>query len=227
MVETLYIIRHGATEGSDDGEPRYKGSIDVPLSDKGKRQVAGTASFMKAQGMRPDAVYCSTLSRARVSAEIICGAFDGLNSKKPVEVAEFKERHFGRWEGMSFSEIASEFPNDFSAWANDPLNFSPLEGESTLEVRDRIMPKLNEILSSHEGALALVAHGGVNRVILCELMGLSLEHIFRIEQDNACLNIVKFHDGSTGHAPVPVVKLINGATSGGGAASGGPSRGVS
>ena len=57
--------------------------------------------------------------------------------------------------------------------------------------------------------MALVAHGGVNRVILCELMGLSLEHIFRIEQDNACLNIVKFYDGTTGHAPVPVVKLIN------------------
>ena len=208
MVETLYIIRHGATEGSDDGEPRYKGSIDVPLSDKGKKQIADTASFMKAQGMRPDAVYCSTLSRARVSAEIICRAFDGF--LKPLEVEEFKERHFGLWEGMSFSEIASEFPNDFSAWANDPLNFSPLEGESTLQVRDSIMPKLNEILGSQEGAVALVAHGGVNRIILCELMGLSLEHIFRIEQDNACLNIVRFHDGSSNHAPVPVIKLING-----------------
>ncbi|MCK4910801.1 MAG: histidine phosphatase family protein [Thermodesulfovibrionales bacterium] len=207
MVETIYIIRHGATVGSDDDEPRYKGSIDVPLSPKGRAQVVATASFMESQGMRPDAVYCSSLSRARVSAELICDAFDGL---APIEHAEFKERHFGRWEDMSFNEIAKEFPEDFSAWAKDPLNFSPIDGESTLEVRDRVMPKLDEVLNGHDGgAVALVAHGGVNRVILCELMGLSLEHIFRIEQDNACLNIVRFYDGTTGHAPVPVVKLIN------------------
>ncbi len=199
--------------GSDDAEPRYKGSIDVPLSPKGKAQVKATSSFMESKGMRPDAVYCSTLSRARVSAEILCNAFDGLS---PVEVTEFKERHFGRWEGMNFSEIGEAFPDDFSAWARDPLNFSPIEGESTLEVRDRVMPKLDEVLNSHDGgAVALVAHGGVNRVILCELMGLSLEHIFRIEQDNACLNIVRFYpsygssSGSSNKDYLPVVKLLN------------------
>ncbi len=207
MVETLYIIRHGATEGSDDLEPRYKGSIDVPLSETGKAQVAGTAEFMKANGLRPDTVYCSTLSRARVSAEIISKAFDGIFS--PIEMPEFKERHFGLWEGMTFAEIAQKFPDDFSAWANDPLNFSPVEGESTLEVRDRVMPKLNEVLKKHDGTLALVAHGGVNRVILAEIMGLSLEHVFQIEQNNACLNIVKFYDGTSIQAPVAVVKLLN------------------
>ncbi len=210
VVETLYIIRHGATEGSDDPmeEPRYKGSIDVPLSCGGRAQVKATATFMESNGMRPDAVYCSTLSRARVSAEILCNAFDGLS---PVEVTEFKERHFGRWEGMTFSEIGEAFPDDFGAWSRDPLNFSPIEGESTLEVRNRVMPKLNEILSSHEGAVALVAHGGVNRVILCELMGLSLEHIFRIEQDNACLNIVRFYPGygPRSEERLPVIKLLN------------------
>lgn len=207
MVETLYLIRHGATVGSDDAEPRYKGSIDVPLSEKGRAQVVATSSYMESRDMRPDAVYCSNLARARVSAELICNSLDGV---EPEEVTEFRERHFGRWEGMSFSEITSEFPEDFSAWARDPLNFSPLDGESTLEVRDRVMPMLNDVLNKHDGgAVTLVAHGGVNRVILCELMGLSLEHIFRIEQDNACLNIVRFYDGSTGHAPVPVVKLIN------------------
>ena len=142
MVETLYIIRHGATEGSDDLEPRYKGSIDVPISPKGREQVLATASYMEARGMRPDAVYCSSLAPARVSALLLCAAFDGLS---PIEAPEFKERHFGKWEGMSFSEIAKEFPDDFSAWARDPLNFSPMEGESTLEVRDRVMPVLDEV----------------------------------------------------------------------------------
>ena len=35
MVTTLYLVRHGETEGSET--KRYKGSIDVPLSEKGTR----------------------------------------------------------------------------------------------------------------------------------------------------------------------------------------------
>lgn len=199
MVETLYIIRHGATEGSD--EPRYKGSTDVPISKNGEAQVSETARFMKLMGLAPDAVYSSTLSRAMRSAEIIGSEF-GLG---PVGVEGLKERDFGLWEGMSFEEIHEKFPDAFSAWARDPLRHSPLEGESTIDVRDRVMPALDGLLHSHEGgAVAVVAHGGVNRVMLAELMGLPLEHIFRIEQDHACLNIVRFHDG------LPVVELING-----------------
>lgn len=206
MVETLYIIRHGATEGSSDGEePRYKGSIDVPLSARGEAQVRATADHMRVLALCPEAIYTSTLSRAGRSAEIIASVFDGAGSAlAPMPIPEFRERHFGRWEGMSFSEIEQEFPKDFSAWAGDPLNFSPLEGESTLEVRDRVMPRLMQVLQGHDGgAVALVAHGGVNRIVISELMGLSLEHIFRIEQDNACLNIVRFYDG------LPVLKLLN------------------
>ena len=78
-----------------------------------------------------------------------------------------------------------------------------MEGESTLEVKERAMKTFNEIVSEHEGeSIALVAHGGINRVILCELLGIPLENIFRIEQDFAALNIIELWD-------YPVVKHIN------------------
>jgi alpha-ribazole phosphatase/probable phosphoglycerate mutase len=199
MVETVFVIRHGATEGSE--VPRYKGATDVPISEKGEAQVRSTAEFMEKNGLVPDAVYSSTLSRALRSAEIVASRF-GLEQ---VGVPELRERDFGLWEGMSFEEIQEKFPDAFSSWARDPLRYSPLEGESTLDVRDRVMPALEQILHSHKGGtVAVVAHGGVNRVVLAEFMGLPLEHIFRIEQDNACLNIVRFHDG------LPVVELLNG-----------------
>jgi len=50
----------------------------------------------------------------------------------------------------------------------------------------------------------IVAHGGVNRIILCELLGIPLENIFRIEQEHGAINIIEFHDN------YPVVKLVNG-----------------
>ena len=59
-------------------------------------------------------------------------------------------------------------------------------------------------LNLHLLSIAVVAHGGVNRIILCHIMGIPLENIFRIEQDFAAVNIIEFWE------KYPVVKLLNG-----------------
>lgn len=197
MVKTLYLIRHGHTVGGD--EKRYKGSIDVPLSEKGIEQMRRISEFFK--GISLSAVYSSPLSRALKSADIIAEPY-GL---RPVVVSDLRERSFGIWEGMSFNEIKERYPEEFEAWAANPLKYSPIEGESTIEVRDRVARVLEDILSNHGNEkIAIVAHGGVNRIILCHVMGIPLENIFRIEQDYGAVNIIEFHDR------YPVVKLING-----------------
>ena len=112
MATKIYLIRHGETEGADTR--RYKGHIDVPLSENGVEQVKRLSEFISA---KVQAVYCSGLSRAVKSAEIIAGPF-GL---KPIVVEELKERSFGVWEGMSFDEIQEKYPDAFNAWAENPL----------------------------------------------------------------------------------------------------------
>jgi alpha-ribazole phosphatase len=205
MVTTIYLIRHGETEDSDSR--RYKGHIDVPLSDNGIAQVRKLSGYMAENSSKLfkgisnglDAVYCSGLSRAVKSAEIISEPF----SLKPVIDNGLKERNFGVWEGMTFDEIREKWPDAFNAWAENPVKFSPTEGESTLDVRDRAMKAFNKIVSKYTGdSIAIVAHGGINRVILCELLGISLENIFRIEQDFAAMNEIELWD-------YPVVKRFN------------------
>jgi len=241
MVTTLYLIRHGETEGSET--KRYKGSIDVPLSEKGIEQVKGSSLFIReylrktfyskhmsylrdihkspddsteeqscepqaatsdlqnCRASRLQAVYTSNLRRAVRSAGIIAEPY-GL---KPVEMPGLRERSFGVWEGMTFTEIEEKYPAEFKAWANDPLRYSPVNGESTIEVKKRIMPSLVRILDNHKGDnIAVVAHGGVNRIILCHFLGTPLENIFRIEQDYAAVSVVELWE------KYPVVKLING-----------------
>ena len=250
MVTTLYLIRHGETEGSET--KRYKGSIDVPLSKKGIKQIKRASAFLKeyikkqasskylsylrdihgkssaearkrgsskgfqtsqllASGeslRRPDfrtsrlaAVYTSNLSRAVKSAEIIARPY----KLKPIQMKELRERSFGIWEGMSFTEIKERYPEEFSAWAGNPLKYSPIEGESTVEVEKRVMKAVNTILKKHKGdEIAIVSHGGASRIILCRLLGIPLENIFRIEQDYAAVNIIEFWN------KYPVVKLLNG-----------------
>jgi len=208
MHTKLYLIRHGETE--DTNTKRYKGHIDVSLSENGIRQMERLAAFISAevtselpsfQSSALTAVYCSDLSRAVKSAEIIAEP----HSIKPVVVKALRERNFGIWEGMTFDEIKEKYPEEFNAWADNPLKFSPMQGESTIEVKDRALKALDEILEKHKGnRIAIVAHGGINRIILCHLLGIPLENIFRIEQDFSALNIIEFYDN------YPVIKLING-----------------
>lgn len=205
MVTTLYLVRHGKTVGSDI--KTYKGSLDIPMSEAGIEQIIKTAGFISNydKASRLSAVYCSPLSRAVKSAEIIAGAY-GLT---PLISPDLMERHFGIWEGMSYTEIKEKYPEEFEAWANNPLIYSPTNGESTLEVRDRIIPALENIISKHNGEnIAIVAHGGVNRIILCHILGIPLENIFRVEQNFGSVSVIEFWD------KYPVVKLLNGGVSG-------------
>lgn len=197
MAIKLYLIRHGETKGAET--KRYKGHIDVPLSENGVEQMKRVAGYL-AQEAFLNAIYCSDLSRAVKSAEIIaepCGL-------KPVIMPELRERNFGIWEGMSFDEIREKWPDAFNAWAGNPLKFSPMNGESTIEVRERAMQVFNEIIGKHnEHNIAIVSHGGINRVLLCNLLGIPLENIFRVEQDFAALNLIEFHNS------YPVARFIN------------------
>jgi len=175
----------------------------VPLSEAGAEQMRAAAGFLRdaLRGEPLRAIYCSGLSRALRSATIIAEG-TGL---EPVVVPGLGERHFGLWEGMSFDEIMEAFPHDFERWARDPLAFSPVGGETTLQVRDRVMKALREVLDRHdEGPIAIVAHGGVNRVVLCEVLGVSLKNIFSIEQDFACVNVIEMG------GDYALVRLVNG-----------------
>lgn len=203
MVTTLYLIRHGETEGAD--VRRYKGSIDVPLSEAGAEQIKQVAGYISGHTGGLEAVYSSDLSRAVKSAEIIA-APHGL---EPVIIPGIRERNFGIWEGMSFDEIQEKYPEEFEAWAGNPLKYSPMGGESTLGVRERVLGALEGILQNHppgssgRSSVAVVSHGGVNRIILCHLAGIPMENLFRIEQDYGALNIIEFWE------KYPVLKLMN------------------
>jgi broad specificity phosphatase PhoE len=150
MATTVYLIRHGETVDADSR--RYKGHIDVPLSGNGIKQLERLSEYLtqitnyRSQITDIKAVYSSGLDRALKSAEIIAKPF-GLN---PIVIDDLKERSFGVWEGMTFDEIKDKWPDAFNAWAENPLKFSPMEGENTLEVKERAMKAFNSIINKHK-----------------------------------------------------------------------------
>ena len=191
----LYLARHG--EVVNHGV--YNGHNDVDITAAGVEQMERLHEVLKEKNLA--AVYASDLLRARKGAEIIARPH-GL---WPQIFPEFREMHFGRWEGLTFSEVMERYPSDIPQWTAGLATFRVPGGESMIDMRDRAMPKLKELIESHRGQeIVLVCHGALNRVILGEALHLDLAHLLHLEQDYGCLNIIEYAPSWT------IVKLMNG-----------------
>jgi alpha-ribazole phosphatase len=157
------------------------------------------ASRLSGEGIT--AVYASDLIRSIHSAEILGDVID----RKPITVPQLREKCFGQWEGLTQAEVQRRFPTEWTEWIANPGNAKPSGGESCRELAARVLPVIDEIVKRHRGErIAIVAHGGVNRIILCHALGLDLRYMERIAQKHAGLNIIEFLENDM------IVRLVNG-----------------
>ena len=191
-------MRHGEVQNSE--ELRYNGHIDIDITQKGVEQMHRLADALA--GKHVVAVYSSDLIRSVKGAAIIASRI-GIPY---TPLRELRERSMGFWEGLTAKEIQERFPAEYPAWRADLLNYRPSGGESMIGVQDRILPIFKRLVAAHAGQeIALLLHGGVNRVILADVLGMPSHNVFRIEQAYGALNIIDcYEDGMT------VVKLLNG-----------------
>ena len=193
----LYLARHGETTLS--AEYRYIGQTDVDFNDNGLEQMERLKRRFQDQEIH--AFFSSDLIRARKGAEIIASCH-GL---EPIACPEFREIHLGIWEGMTREEILERYPEEYAARLQDLVHRRIEGGESFGDVRARVMGKLSRILVERAGGtILLLAHGGVNRVILFDALKLDLANLTRLDQSYGCINIIDYYDEG------PVVKLVNG-----------------
>lgn len=194
----IYLIRHGQV--ANHHEYRYNGHFDVDITNTGVEQMHRVCEFLSSQEIH--AVYSSDLQRTVKGARII-GKKLGI---EPVMVHSLRELNLGRWEGLTREEAIAKYPEEAHFSFKDLATSKVKEGENLVELRARVIPALEVILERHtHQSVCIVAHGGVNRVILSEAMKLSLDNFFSIEQDYGCLNIIDYlEDG------MKVVKLLNG-----------------
>jgi broad specificity phosphatase PhoE len=190
-MKYLVLVRHGETEWNSDN--RVQGSVDVPLSEKGKAQAAALADALAARGVRFPVAYTSDLSRARETARVVQQRLDVPRlAVDPL----LREMHCGDWEGRSIDALRESEPGAYDSWMDDPAFRIP-GGESVEDVRARVdrffESRAGELESA--GHVLIVAHGLLNRMILSRVMGLPPQRARYFATDNASVSLFRFTRG--------------------------------
>jgi probable phosphoglycerate mutase len=184
----IYLIRHGNI-AMENSERRYIGQIDIPLSDEGLWQ----AQFLQAELAKKDisSIFCSDLIRSVNTARIISESWD----KEVVIRSDLREISMGDWEGRSFREIAENYPEEYAKRGSNIGSYRAPGAESFEECRSRVIAAFSDITNSTEGNVLVVGHAGINRLLLCYVLGMPLENLFRLSQGYGCINILVYNNG--------------------------------
>jgi len=185
----ILLARHGETAWNQEG--RYQGqTFDIPLSGTGFAQARALA--LRLEELELVRAVSSPLLRARQTAETLLGERAGILETDPA----LMEISHGAWEGRLDSEVQTEDAAARSAWRETPGTARPTDGESLQEVLDRAwlaFRRICEGLGPEENAL-IVSHDGVNRVLLCQILGLPLSQAWAFRQAPTCLNLLEGPD---------------------------------
>ncbi len=193
----VYLLRHGEIETYD--RRVFNGKRDVPLTPRGIQQLEEIAKRLSSEGIR--SVYTSTLQRSMRGGEAIARA----SSVPCVHLDGLCEKNYGAWEGLTATEVEMRYPTQWAEYRSHPEQSRPEGGESHKDVLARVLETLHAILGKHAGeTIAIVAHGGVNKLVLGEALGAPLVAFPRIEQKYAALNVIDYYEEGA------IVRLMNG-----------------
>jgi alpha-ribazole phosphatase len=161
----LYLIRHP--------KPDIDAGICYGRSDLGVAEdPIARADALRALLPAAAPLYTSPLRRCVELARALHAA--------PVVDDRLLEMDFGHWEMRRWTEIPRA---EIDAWAADPIGFAPPGGESPAELRARVAALLGELPE----VAVVVAHGGVLRAAVAELVGIAEWHTLHFDYGSVSL----------------------------------------
>ena len=165
-------------------ETRIQGQLDIPLNETGRWQAQRLARALAARESNA-AIYSSDLLRAWDTAISIADA-----TKLTLKTDEgLRERGFGTFQGKTYAEIEATWPQETLRWRKREPEWSPPEGESLLQFRQRVLDTAQALAARHMGEqIVMVAHGGVMDVLYRAATGLDLQATRTWALGNAAIN---------------------------------------
>ncbi|MGM0951553.1 MAG: histidine phosphatase family protein [Pseudomonadota bacterium] len=168
MTTTLVdLIRHGEPEGG----PRFRGSQDDPLSEKGWQQMQAAI----APDDQWDVIVSSPMTRCLRFAETLAE-----QRQIPLHIEEdLREIGFGEWEGLTAEQVQQRYGEQLNRFWQDSVNHPPPGGEAIRDFHKRVTGSFSHWQQKLAGQkILVVCHGGVIRMVLADILGIPLEKSF-------------------------------------------------
>jgi broad specificity phosphatase PhoE len=169
-VLDLVLARHGQSAANVD---RSLGP-DTDLTDLGREQAARLGMWLADQEYRFAAIYCSTLRRARQTAEIV-NAHLGLEIIADPDLCE------------ADTPYAAQLPERADPLGAGPLPPFPVEYE---QFRARVTRATARILAENQaGQVLVIAHGGTLGTMVRTILG---THSLLVRTDQAAIHLLSW-----------------------------------
>lgn len=184
----LYLVRHGETTANQQGV--YYGSRDLPLTEQGALQAKHVGKVLA--NVPFDEVIVSGLQRTQQTARIILAENQQTISPLTTE-PKLNELNFGDWEGRHYQELAQQDSERYSEWCQNWQTCSPPNGESFLQLKQRVDDAISEQILSHDDkTLLIVGHQGPLRILLISLLQLPEKAFWQFSFHQGAYSVLTF-----------------------------------
>ena len=192
MTTRIYFIRHGESEANRI--QLFAGSLDTPLTEKGRAQADATAAFLR--DIPFSAVHASDLQRAYDTGAAVAQ----LHGLEAIPTRHLREIFAGLWEGRTYSDLEREFFDSYGVWKRTiGLAYCP-DGESVAQLQERVRACVEEIVSRHTGeTICIATHATPIRVMECLWTHTPLERMHTIPWvSNASVTVAEYDEAMRG-----------------------------
>jgi broad specificity phosphatase PhoE len=165
-MTTCYVIRHADKETGLFFNPALRHQ-DAPISRVGRQRAEKMSGFFAEKSI--GAIYISEYQRTAQTAEFLTERL----RLSPIVDPRLNEFDSGLLDGLSESQIQTDYPKIWQGFQDRAYDFRFPEGETGAEARDRIAGFLEEKrkLHAHDSILA-VCHEGLIRLMMCHITGM-------------------------------------------------------
>ncbi|MCP4673063.1 MAG: alpha-ribazole phosphatase [Desulfobacula sp.] len=183
----IFLLRHGQIQ--DHETKRFIGQTDIPLDSTGiKQAMSWQKSFAS---IKFNTVYSSTLKRCSKTAQIVSPQnYINIDSR-------LNEIDLGEWDGKTFDEIKKNHSEEFKKRGRQIYHFQPARGESFKDLSKRILPFFNKLntkpleFNIRGNKTLVVTHAGVIRMLVCHILGINPQDMFKTKLDYGQLFVLK------------------------------------
>lgn len=148
----VVLIRPGSTEYDQQG--RIQGTLNIPLSDEGHREVISTVKEISDQPWKMETIYTTSCQAAIETAKLIAKTLE-IKYKK---LDKLKNLNHGLWQGMLIEDVKTKHPKVYRQWQEQPEKVCPPQGETVGSAKERTRLAISKLLRKHkEGVVGVVA----------------------------------------------------------------------